>query len=391
MPQNADRRRRTAPAASSPKSPAQSRTSGSSAGGTPNSSQQLLVPVAAVDVEQQGARGVGRVGGVHLAAGQPPEQEAVDRAEGELAGLGRRARAVDVVEQPGDLGGGEIGIEQQAGLRRDRRLVAVARAALRRASAVRRSCQTMALWIGLPVARSQTIAVSRWLVMPMRGDVLGRDAGLRHAPRARSRPSRARSPRDRARPSPAPDRSARTPAARSRPARASASNTIARVEVVPWSMARRWQVIGAFTRRLPAVARLRHEAASASRSRRQAQAELGAPPQHVLGGPRPFVPHQIAHLGRREVGAEARRRESSQRLGVAQDALDPRAVGAHQPPRMRPRSRNGQARERPRHERVDAVAGKVAARQRRLRSRPAASRRNARACRAPPRPAGDRS
>ena len=35
------------------------------------------------------------------------------------------------------------------------------------ASVVRRSCQTMALWIGLPVARSHTIVVSRWLVMPM--------------------------------------------------------------------------------------------------------------------------------------------------------------------------------------------------------------------------------
>ena len=34
------------------------------------------------------------------------------------------ARAVDVVEQPGDLGGREIGVEQQAGLGRHRRLVA---------------------------------------------------------------------------------------------------------------------------------------------------------------------------------------------------------------------------------------------------------------------------
>ncbi|MNT90064.1 hypothetical protein D3C72_2308980 [compost metagenome] len=32
---------------------------------------------------------------------------------------------------------------------------------------MRRSCQTMALWIGLPVSRSQTTTVSRWLVMPM--------------------------------------------------------------------------------------------------------------------------------------------------------------------------------------------------------------------------------
>ncbi len=34
-------------------------------------------------------------------------------------------------------------------------------------SAVRRSCQTMALWIGWPVSRSQISVVSRWLVMPM--------------------------------------------------------------------------------------------------------------------------------------------------------------------------------------------------------------------------------
>ncbi len=34
-------------------------------------------------------------------------------------------------------------------------------------AAVRRPCQTMARWIGLPVARSQTIVVSRWLVIPI--------------------------------------------------------------------------------------------------------------------------------------------------------------------------------------------------------------------------------
>ena len=60
---------------------------------------------------------------MHSAAGQPPQQEGVDGAEGEMAVLGARARALDVVEQPGDLGGGEIGIEQQPGLGRDRRLV----------------------------------------------------------------------------------------------------------------------------------------------------------------------------------------------------------------------------------------------------------------------------
>ena len=31
---------------------------------------------------------------------------------------------------------------------------------------MRVSCQTSALWTGLPVVRSHTTAVSRWLVMP---------------------------------------------------------------------------------------------------------------------------------------------------------------------------------------------------------------------------------
>ena len=71
---------------------------------------------AGVDVEQQRARGVGGVGGVHLAAGEPPEQIAIDGAEHQLAALGACARAGDVVEDPGDLGAGEIGIDDQAGL-----------------------------------------------------------------------------------------------------------------------------------------------------------------------------------------------------------------------------------------------------------------------------------
>ena len=107
----------------SPKSPAQSRTSGSSAVGTPNRSQQLGIPCAAADVHQQRARRIGGVGDVRLAAGQPPEQEAVDRAEGEPAGPRRLARARHMVEQPGDLGGREIGIEQQPGARCDHGLV----------------------------------------------------------------------------------------------------------------------------------------------------------------------------------------------------------------------------------------------------------------------------
>ena len=85
--------------------------------------QQVAIPGALVDVEQQAAAGVGGVARMDLAAGQPPQQEAFDGAGGERALLRRGAAAGDVVEDPGDLGAGEIGIEEQAGLGRDLVLV----------------------------------------------------------------------------------------------------------------------------------------------------------------------------------------------------------------------------------------------------------------------------
>ena len=43
---------------------------------------------------------------------------------------------------------------------------------------VRVSCQTIALWNGRPVWRSQTIAVSRWFVTPMASRSDGHETGL---------------------------------------------------------------------------------------------------------------------------------------------------------------------------------------------------------------------
>jgi hypothetical protein len=60
---------------------------------------------------------------VHVAAGQPPQQKTVDRAEGKFAGMRRGTRAVDGVEQPGNLAGGKIRIEHQSGLGGDFRLM----------------------------------------------------------------------------------------------------------------------------------------------------------------------------------------------------------------------------------------------------------------------------
>ena len=78
--------------------------------------EQLRAPGALVDVEEVGARGVGGAGRVEPAAGQPPDEKAVDRAEGEVAAP---ARAGERIEQPGELGRREIGVDQEAAARGD--------------------------------------------------------------------------------------------------------------------------------------------------------------------------------------------------------------------------------------------------------------------------------
>ena len=87
--------------------------------------QQLGVPLVAMHVEQHGARGVGDVGGMQRPFGQLPQQPAVDGAERQLAALRLLARAGHVVQQPADLGGGEIGVDDQAGARLDQGCVAL--------------------------------------------------------------------------------------------------------------------------------------------------------------------------------------------------------------------------------------------------------------------------
>ena len=153
--------------------------------------------------------------------GQLPDQPAVHRAEQHLAPLGPLAQPVDVVEQPAQLRAGEVGGQRQSGARpgtAPRRTRRPARAA---AAPVRVSCQTMAWCTGRPVARSQTTVVSRWLVMPTAASRSGRSPA---AAQRLARPPAGRwprSPRRRARPSPAGGRSAGAragPRRRSRPA-----------------------------------------------------------------------------------------------------------------------------------------------------------------------------
>ena len=111
------------------------------------------MPVERLQVHQHRAAGVRHVGRVHAAvaaAGQVPEQPAVDRAEGQLARLGALARAGHVVEDPGDLRPREVGRERQPDALAQA-VGALARPRARaRARPVRVSCQTIALWSGSP-------------------------------------------------------------------------------------------------------------------------------------------------------------------------------------------------------------------------------------------------
>ena len=90
-------------------------TSGSMALGNAEEPEQFRVPLALHNVVEQGARGVGHVGHVLVAAGQVPDEPAIDGAKGQLAALGARPRARHVVQNPLHLGRGKIRIEHQAG------------------------------------------------------------------------------------------------------------------------------------------------------------------------------------------------------------------------------------------------------------------------------------
>ena len=167
--------------------------------------EQLVVPVAGLDVVEQRAAGIGGVGGVQLAAGQPPDQVGVDRAEGEFAALGPLARARHVVEDPVDLG---------APRNRGR---AAARSCARPASHCRPASAARRCLRGAPVLPDDGV-VDRLAGRPVPDDrrlALVGDADGGDVAWPRSRPSSApsctttgrspRSPRGHARPSPTPE------------------------------------------------------------------------------------------------------------------------------------------------------------------------------------------
>src|SRR5690606_26573747 len=79
--------------------------------------QDLLVPLQGLQVHEQGAGSIGHVGDVHAAVnatGQVPQNPAVGGAEEQVSGFGTFASTFDIVQDPLDLGTGEVGGQRQA-------------------------------------------------------------------------------------------------------------------------------------------------------------------------------------------------------------------------------------------------------------------------------------
>ncbi len=70
-----------------------------------------------MNVEQQSTRRIRRIGCVNFPAGKTPEQIRIDGAEGEFAARRFIGDAGNIAQKPGELGTGEIRIEQKPGLR----------------------------------------------------------------------------------------------------------------------------------------------------------------------------------------------------------------------------------------------------------------------------------
>ena len=89
----------------------------------PKQRQHRRVPGAGTDVVQHRPAGIGGIRPVHPPLGQPPQQPGIDSPERQPPGLGIRPRARHIIQDPGDLGGAEIRVQQQPGAGRHRRLM----------------------------------------------------------------------------------------------------------------------------------------------------------------------------------------------------------------------------------------------------------------------------
>ena len=209
--------------------------------GTPKRSSSSRSHAQRAEVHEQRAARVGDVGDVRGAAGEPPDEEACRwcrRRRSPARAFALRAR--HVVEEPARAWCAEkYGSSTRPVFSRTR---GSCPAALSARAARRRCAGPARRWRGGAACRcARSHSAGRLALV---GDADGGDVAAAQTPASRERPLHAsrrsspRSPRGRARPSPASGRSAGTPGSPS-PARASRlSRTSTVVPVVPWSMAR---------------------------------------------------------------------------------------------------------------------------------------------------------
>src|SRR4029077_7246199 len=112
-------------------------------------------------------------------AGEAPKQKAINCTEGELAIFGSRTSAIHVIEQPRDLAGGKIWIEQQTGPAHDATLVAGAtqRLAIPGSTSILPKHRVLDRLAVLPVPNARVFTL---IGDADSGDVPCRDLCLRH-------------------------------------------------------------------------------------------------------------------------------------------------------------------------------------------------------------------
>ena len=78
--------------------------------------QQLVIPLFFMNVEKHGSGGVGVIGDMYGALGQVPDEPGIDGSKEQFALLCACPCPFHMVENPGNLAGGKIGVGDQTGL-----------------------------------------------------------------------------------------------------------------------------------------------------------------------------------------------------------------------------------------------------------------------------------
>src|SRR5215203_5279413 len=123
--------------------------------------EQLVVPLEVEDVVHEGTRGVRVVGDVLAAASQLVDEPGVHGAQSHLTVLGPLLEPLHVVQEPGDLRTGEVGVDDEACLVGDHLVVALLTklAAEGRASPVLPDDGVVDRLAGLPIPNDDGLAL----------------------------------------------------------------------------------------------------------------------------------------------------------------------------------------------------------------------------------------